>query len=279
MLKVYIQYFLPKRLLTTLAGWIAESRNPRLKNYAIRNFIRRYNVDMSLARIEDPEEYETFNSFFIRKLKPELRPITKGENDIACPADGTIAQIGQIKQNQLLQAKNFYFDLETLLGNDTQLAETFYDGSFATLYLAPHNYHRVHMPLDGKLEKVIYVPGKLFSVNRMTSDIIPRLYSRNERLICLFDTVAGPMAVIFVGAMIVGSIQTIWMDKPVSTQQSSHIKPDSRPIHIARGAELGQFKLGSTVIVLFRQNQVEWSNSLNSTSAVQFGQFLGKIKE
>jgi phosphatidylserine decarboxylase len=275
-IKAYIQYFLPKRLLTTLAGCIAQSRRPGLKNFIIQRFIKRYSVDMSQALIEDPEKYENFNRFFTRQLKPELRPVTQVENEIASPVDGVIAQLGQIKQNQLLQAKNFYFDLETLLGNDTPLAELFHDGVFATLYLAPRDYHRVHMPLAGKLEKTLYVPGKLFSVNKMTSDLIPQLYSRNERLICVFDTAAGPMAVIFVGAMIVGSIKTVWMDQPVREQET---QPVSGNIQLAKGAELGQFMLGSTIILLFKQNQAEWSELLSANSAVKFGQFLGKIRE
>ncbi len=279
MLTAYLQYLLPKRLLTSLAGRLAESTNPGLKNWMIKRFIQRYNVDMSLAVIEDPEKYSNFNDFFTRHLKPEVRPMTNGEKDIVCPVDGSIAQIGQIKQNQLLQAKNFYFDLETMFANDQQLAETFYDGSFATLYLSPRDYHRVHMPLAGKLEKAIYVPGRLFSVNRMTSDLVPQLYSRNERLICLFSTEAGPMAVIFVGALIVGGIQTVWMNKPATSYKAGDIMPPSKNVHLAKGAELGKFLLGSTVIVAFKQSKVAWAPGLSADSTVQFGQFLGKILE
>lgn len=273
---VLIQYVLPKQLLTILLGYLAESHQTWLKNWLIRRFITSFHVDMSSACIENPSEYPTFNHFFIRQLKPSLRPLCPGENEIACPVDGTIAQIGGIHQNQLLQAKDMYFDLDTLLGNDTELATFFYDGLFTTLYLAPHNYHRVHMPLAGRLVKTRYIPGKLFSVNRMTSELIPQLYSRNERLICLFDSDAGPMAIIFVGAMIVGSIQTAWMNHPVRAKK---IQADTctKPFHLDKGAELGHFKIGSTVILLYGKNRINWSPTLQSGSTVLFGQALGKI--
>ncbi len=274
-MSVYIQYVLPQHLFSSLMGWLAEIRIPWLKNYFIYRFIKTYQVDMSLAQEENPTHYPTFNSFFIRQLKPKLRPIASGKHEIACPVDGTIAQIGQIRKNQLLQAKQFYFDLDTLLGGDTQLAKNFYDGSFATHYLAPYNYHRVHMPLSGKLEKTIYVPGKLFSVNVMTSELIPHLYSRNERLICLFSTDAGPMAVILVGALNVGNIQTVWMDTPHRSQLS--ITTYSQDIFLPTGAELGYFKLGSTVILLFGKDKIAWHPTFTSGSSAQFGQLIGHI--
>ena len=181
------------------------------------------------------------------------------------------AQIGNIQKKQLLQAKNFYFDLGTLLGGDTQLADNFHDGTFATIYLAPHNYHRVHMPLDGKLVKTIYVPGKLFSVNRMTSEIIPNLYSRNERLICVFDTTLGPMTIVLVGAMIVGSIQTVWMKNPIRANRII-TETFSDGIQLIKGAELGYFKLGSTVILLFGKDKILSQSTLTTTSTLQVGQ-------
>ena len=278
---VYAQYLLPQHLLTSLMGCVAESQHPWFKNRLIHRFIKTYKVDMSEAAIENPEAYPTFNNFFIRQLKPGLRPIVQEVQAIASPADGTIAQIGQIHKNQLLQAKNFYFDLDTLLGGDSELTSTFYNGSFATLYLAPHNYHRVHMPLSGRLEKTIYVPGKLFSVNRITSSIIPQLYARNERLIALFATPAGPMAVILVGAIIVGSIQTVWMQQPMRTKRiiTEIFSNKSDKIELNKGDELGHFQLGSTVILLFAQNKITWAPALTSTATIKFGQFLGKIFE
>ncbi|MBX3708314.1 MAG: phosphatidylserine decarboxylase [Gammaproteobacteria bacterium] len=277
-ISVYIQYALPHHLLTMMIGWLAQLRITWLKNWMIKRFIKKYRIDMSLAVIENPEEYPDFNAFFIRQLKPHLRPVANASHDIACPADGSIAQIGDIKKNQLLQAKNFYFGLEQLLGGDSDFTQRFYHGSFATFYLAPHNYHRVHMPLSGSLEKTIFVPGKLFSVNRMTSELVPNLYSQNERLITFFNTAAGPMAVILVGAMIVGNIQTIWMDHPIKSTkiQTRHF---SGNIQLKTGDELGYFKLGSTVILLFSQNKVRWSPLFTVHSTVQFGQLLGNIRD
>ena len=187
-----------------------------------------------------------------------------------------ISQLGSISKNQLLQAKDFYYDLETLLGGDPALSSLFYDGSFATLYLAPRDYHRVHMPLTGNLVKSIYIPGKLFSVNKMTSEIIPELYAQNERLVTLFNTTAGPMAVVLVGAMIVGNIQTVWMNEPVRSNKSQISLP-SAEIHLRKGAELGYFTLGSTVIVLFGKNKAVWSNAIHAESNVKVGQLLGNI--
>ncbi len=273
---VYIQYILPQHLLSVFMRWLAESRTPWFKNFAIRRFIKKYKVDMSFALVENPSLYPTFNDFFTRQLKPELRPIVKHQYDIACPVDGVIAQIGKIKKNQLLQAKQFYFDLETLLGGDETLARDFYDGSYATFYLAPHDYHRIHMPLTGRLEKTIYVPGKLFSVNQLTSSIIPHLYSRNERLITIFSTESGPMAVILVGAIIVGSIQTAWMNQPVSSNKITITTP-SHDIYLKTGDELGQFKLGSTVILLYSKDKIKWNPSLNLGNQTHFGQLIGNI--
>jgi len=273
---VYIQYIVPHHLLSTFMGWLADLRLRWLKNWMINRFIKKYHVDMSIAKIEDPVAYPTFNHFFIRQLKPSLRPVANDQRDIASPVDGTIAQIGQIYKSQLLQAKSHYYDLTTLLCNDAELVPLFGDGSFATLYLAPHNYHRVHMPLSGTLKKTIYVPGKLFSVNSMTSALIPNLYSRNERLISIFHTDAGPMAVILVGAMIVGSIQTVWMNNPIRSkkiQRTNHLND----IYLQKGAELGHFRLGSTVIILFGKHKIKWVPSLNTNSPVQFGQLLGNF--
>src|SRR5579883_1824280 len=265
-LAVFLQSLLPQHLLSTVAGKIADSRIPWVKNFFIHQFIQHYCINMSEARIEDPEAYPTFNEFFIRQLKPHLRPIAEGQQ-LASPVDGTIAQIGRIRKNQLLQAKGHYFDLETLLGHHPTLAQTFYDGAFATLYLAPYNYHRVHMPLTGTLREVIYVPGKLFSVNRMTSELVPQLYSRNERLICIFNTAIGQMAVILVGALIVGSTQTAWGSRSLP----------SAPLQLSKGTELGYFKLGSTVILLCEKDKIEWNPQLTMNSTLQLGQPLASL--
>lgn len=270
---VYMQKFIPQHLLSIFFGKLAHVQTPWMKNWMIRRFIRKYHVDMSLALNENPESYSDFNQFFIRQLKSDLRPLATAENEIVSPVDGMIAQVGKIRQDQLLQAKDFYYDLKTLLG-DEKLASQFHDGSFATLYLAPFDYHRVHMPLTGKLIKSTYIPGKLFSVNRLTSEIIPQLFTRNERLIMTFDTAAGPMAVIMVGAMIVGNIETVWMEKPVRAKEVASSSPD---IHLQKGAELGHFTLGSTVILLFGKDKVEWEGQADKK--VIWGEKLGVLRK
>src|SRR3990167_2915571 len=268
-LLTYSQYVLPTHFLSYLMGKLADAPHPALKNWMIKNFIKRYRVNLNEAIIKNPLDYPTFNSFFIRQLAPTFRPIAEAENSIVSPVDGTIAQIGKIHQGQLLQAKEMYFSLSTLL-NDTSLASLFHEGAYATFYLAPHNYHRVHMPLRGQLEKTIYLPGKLFSVNRMTSDLIPALYSRNERLITLFNTSAGKMAIILVGAMIVGSIQTVWMQQPIREKQPA-VQHFSNHVILNKGQELGFFKLGSTVILLFEKDKIRSDETFKTHSPIIFG--------
>jgi phosphatidylserine decarboxylase len=271
---IFIQCVLPQRFLTLIAGRLANASYPPLKNRLIAYFIKRYHVDLKAAAITDVQAYPTFNSFFIRRLRPETRPIVAGEKNIASPVDGTIAKIGCIHKNQLLQAKQFYFDLDHLLGGDKALAEPFYDGHFATLYLAPADYHRVHMPCAGQLHQALFIPGRLFSVNRMTSELIPHLYSRNERLITLFHTTAGPMAIILIGAMIVGSIQPFWQDHPI---KSTTLLSEKRTHHLAKGEELGHFKLGSTVILLYTKGKIAWEPSRQPQRTIQWGEHLGQI--
>jgi phosphatidylserine decarboxylase len=274
--RTYLQHVIPQHLLTRFAGLLANAKTPWLKNHLIRRFIRDYSIDLSDAKIKDPTAYACFNDFFIRQLNASARPITNTPNSIASPADGAIAQVGQIEHQQLLQAKGHYFNLETLLGNDAETAAAFHQGSFATIYLAPQDYHRVHMPLDGELVKSIYVPGRLFSVNQQTAAVIPNIYARNERLICLFNTQAGPMAVILVGAMIVGSIQTTWMDNPIRGNKLITMYP-SQPVHLKKGDELGHFKLGSTVIMLFPKQSVHWQDTFTQNARVKVGAAIGSV--
>lgn len=273
---VFLQSLLPQHLLSQAAGWLANSRTPWIKDRFIHWFMDRYHIDLSEAVIEEPEAFDSFNDFFTRALKPEARPITAEPDAIACPVDGTIAQMGYAHENHLLQVKDHYFTLEALLGGDNQLAEAFHDGAYTTLYLAPHNYHRIHMPIKGRLTKTLFIPGKLFSVNRITTDLVPDLYARNERLVTVFDTAAGPMAVILVGAIVVGSMQTVWMQHPLKSRQIQ-INTPHRTIELDQGAELGQFKLGSTVICLFGKNKINWLDSLTLNQPVKFGQNLGNI--
>lgn|SRR3990167_1694882 len=276
---IFLQSITPQHLFTRLMGKIADISWPPFKNALIKLFMLRYPIDLSEACIEDPNAYPTFNQFFTRQLKPELRPIDPHQASIVSPADGSISICAQIKQNQLLQAKNHYFTLEALLGNDQTLAEHFYDGSFMTIYLAPHNYHRVHMPLNGHLLQTTYVPGKLFSVSNLTADYVPNLYSNNERLITLFKTEAGLMAVILVGAMIVGSIQTVWQNAPERSKTIQNKDYSQNNLYLEKGAELSQFKLGSTVILLFEKNAITWLTNLQSQSPLQYGQAIAHIKK
>jgi len=272
-LKVLPQYLAPQHTLTRVLGWLCESRWSWLKNWMIQTFIRRYQVNMQDAQIENPLDYPTFNHFFIRHLKPELRPVVQGVDQIACLVDGCVSQIGKIAQDSLFQAKGFYYNLSTLLGNEKN-AMSFIDGNFATLYLAPRDYHRVHMPCSGTLRETTYIPGQLFSVNQLTTSVVPKLFTRNERLVCLFDTEQGPMAIILVGAMLVGSIHTTWDEAPCANKM---VSKNHTGIHLNRGEELGYFKLGSTVIVVFGKNKVAWNENLQPETHVKMGELLGSI--
>lgn len=271
---IWLQYILPQRTLSYLMGCLAESRLHWLKNKLIASFISKYHVNMSEAVEENPFAYPSFNDFFIRHIKPALRPIAKGGNTIISPADGSITEFGSIENGRLLQAKKHYYKLIDLLGGDQEEAKFFHQGLFATFYLAPHNYHRVHMPLDGKLLKTIYVPGRLFSVNNKTAQYVSNLYTKNERLITIFDTAAGRMAVILVGAMIVGHIQPTWVTSPALPYRDEkmiiHEYPD--PIYLKKGQELGYFKLGSTVLIIFEQNRINFENQLEKTLLIKMGE-------
>lgn len=256
------QYIAPQRLLTCVAGWFGNCRWPWLKNILIRYFINKYNVDINLATLNSIHDYPTFNSFFTRHLRPELRPIDHDTSKIISPVDGCVSEIGVIHQNTLIQAKGHSYELSSLLGGSQDLAKLFKNGAFTTLYLAPKDYHRVHMPFKGTLRDMIYIPGCLFSVSQKTVQAIPNLFTRNERLVCLFDTALGPMAVILVGAMLVGSMEVSW-----------DAKKDKSPT-LGKGAELGHFKMGSTVILLFPENTIQWDNNLVQTSDVCMGQSI-----
>lgn len=278
---ILLQYVLPKTWLSRMAGKLADSRVKWLKNLLINHFIRIYAIDLSLAALSDPLAYETFNAFFIRQLKHSARPIDTSPRNIASPVDGCVTELGDIVKDRLLQVKGQYFGLATLLNHEKSMIQHFHNGLFATFYLAPHNYHRIHMPVDGILLKTLFIPGKLFSVNQTTVRYIPELYNRNERLICLFDTPIGKMAVILVGAMMVGSIQTVWMTDAIKAnkitetifQESDHVNR----LFLKKGDELGYFKFGSTVIVLFEKDAVTFSPSLHNGRIVQFGEEIGSL--
>ena len=273
------QYLLPHHLLSRLIGYAADCRVAWFKNRLIGWFAKQYQVDMSEAQVEDLEAFEHFNAFFTRALKPGARPLAQGPDAVLCPADGAVSQLGKIEHGRIFQAKGHSFSLVELLGGDTERANPFMGGAFATIYLSPKDYHRVHMPLAGTLREMVYVPGRLFSVNQSTAENVPELFARNERVVCLFDTERGPMAVVLVGAMIVASIETVWaglVTPPKRSLKSFRYDEAARaPIVLDKGAELGRFKLGSTAIVLFGADQVQWAQELAAGSPVQMGQLLG----
>jgi phosphatidylserine decarboxylase len=277
-LHIRYQSLLPQHGLSRFAGWIANCKLAWIKNRLIHGFIRHYDVDMRLALEENPEHYINFNHFFTRALKPEIRPISAKPEDIVSPVDGCVSQMGDIDENQLIQAKGINYSLQALLAGSTKLAVPFQGGKFATFYLAPKDYHRVHMPYAGELKEMIYVPGRLFSVNAKTATELPNLFVRNERVIALFSTALGPMAVILVGAMLVASISTSWEGRiaPSSGQHIYHWHYLDNKISLNKGQELGFFQLGSTVIVLFAPNRMAWS-SPTSAQKVQFGECIGHI--
>ncbi len=273
------QYLLPHHLLSRLIGYAADCRVAWFKNRLIGWFAKQYQVDMSEAQVEDLEAFEHFNAFFTRALKPGARPLAQGPDAVLCPADGAVSQLGKIEHGRIFQAKGHSFSLVELLGGDTERANPFMGGAFATIYLSPKDYHRVHMPLTGTLREMVYVPGRLFSVNQSTAENVPELFARNERVACLFDTERGPMAVVLVGAMIVASIETVWaglVTPPKRSLKTFRYDEAARaPIVLEKGAELGRFKLGSTAIVLFGADQVQWAQELAAGSPVQMGQLLG----
>lgn len=276
---IIFQKLLPKHFLSRCLGKLAHGRCSIFKNIAILVFIKYFGVDLSESEITDIKQFSSFNEFFIRQLKPGIRPLPSGIHAVACPADGRISELGKIAGGQLLQAKGHYYELSELLGGDPPLAETFADGHFATIYLAPRDYHRVHMPVSGKLQQMIYVPGQLFSVNQQTVKEVPRVFSRNERVICIFETAFGPMAMILVGALLIGSVVTKW-EGQVMPRRSRKIfrKKYFESIVLKRGEEMGYFQWGSTVIVLFAKDAVAWSD-LRAEVNVQMGQTIGKALE
>lgn len=268
----FLQTLCPQHLLSRLMGWFASSKMLWVKNFFIKQFMRHYHVILKEAVIENPEAYPTFNDFFTRALKPNARPVHPNPRTLISPAEGIVTQIGNIQRGQLLQAKQFYFSLDNLLSSHCMHRATFEDGKAITIYLAPHNYHRVHMPLEGRLVQTIYIPGKLFSVNQKTASTIPNLFSRNERLIAVFETAIGPVCIVLVGAMIVGNIQTVWMKTPI---HSKTILVGTESIHsLAKGAELGRFQLGSTVIALFANKTLVWQPNLITQSAILVNQTI-----
>jgi phosphatidylserine decarboxylase len=261
-----------------MMGQIAESRNQLLKNNFINWFIKKYHVDLTEAEIENANQYINFNDFFTRKLKPGVRTFSQDKKAIISPVDGAIYQFGKIDNDQIIQAKGRKYSANELLAGDNALTKKFIDGDFITLYLAPKDYHRIHLPLDASLEQMIYVPGKLFSVNPHSARTIPNLFARNERVICIFKTEIGSVAVILVGAMIVASMYLSWHGV-VNAKRKNIIQNFNYPelINLNRADELGYFKLGSTVILLFQKNKIKWDDMINQNQPIKMGQTIAEI--
>lgn len=280
---ILLQYLVPHHALTRLVGFFANCRNGFLKNLLIQRFIRVYGVDMDEAEHADPRDYASFNEFFTRALKPGARPVPEDAGSIVSPADGLIYTIGDILDDRLLQAKGRHYALEDLVGGPPERAAPFRGGKCATIYLSPRDYHRVHMPFSGTLKETIYIPGRLFSVNQTTAASIPNLFARNERLVSLFDTEAGPMAVVMVGAMIVAGIETTWAGNMAPQHRGISITDYRRyqpAVHLRKGEEMGRFKLGSTVIVLFGAGVMQWQDPvlLPPQSLIKMGQQIGTVQ-
>jgi phosphatidylserine decarboxylase len=262
-LKITLQYLLPKHLLSRLVGKLAAAKLGWFSHFLINRFIKAYGINMAEAQFEQAKDYASFNEFFTRPLKEGIRPLATEANIVAHPVDGTISQLGPIVQGQLVQAKNHSYSLQTLLGGDIATAEPFSGGDFATIYLAPKDYHRIHMPVTGTLRQMIYVPGDLFSVNPLTAENVPDLFARNERVVTIFDTELGPMALVLVGATIVASIETVWAGT-VTPPAGKNVFRWSYPAHgknaitLEKGAEMGRFKLGSTVVLAFPANKLQF---------------------
>ena len=274
-----LQLVLPHHLVSRLVGYMARREVPFVKNNFIKVFLNRFDINMSEAAQEDPYAYDNFNAFFTRALKDGARPIDSDPRSVVSPADGAISQLGPILGSDVLQAKGRHYSLYELLGGDSALAAEFTNGSFATVYLSPKDYHRVHMPFTGTLREMIYVPGRLFSVNQATTRQIADLFARNERAVCVFDTEHGPMVVILVGAMIVAGIETVFSG-PVtplarSVQRTRYALNEKGPIVLTKGDELGRFYLGSTAILLFPEGKASFNSSLAADSPVRMGEKLG----
>ena len=275
-LKVLVQHLLPKQQLTVLAGRIAGAQGGRVTTRLIRWFVAKYGVDMNEAADPDLGSYRSFNDFFTRPLKPGARPLAAA--DFICPVDGAISQFGAIDDHHILQAKGHRFTTTELVGGDPALAGQFRHGSFANLYLSPKDYHRLHMPCDGKLIRMIYVPGALFSVNPVTARGVPNLFARNERVVCVFESADhGPFAMVLVGATIVGSIATAWhgVVNPKRTGRLAEWRYADREIVLTKGEEMGRFLLGSTIVMLFRQNAITFNRSWAPERPVRLGEAMG----
>ncbi len=272
------QYILPHHFLSTVMSKFTHSKIKVWKNLMISQIIKIYGVNMSEAKEQDINNFESFNHFFTRELKSGVRPVTSVENAIACPADGAVSQAGLIEQGDIFQAKGKSFTAIDLLGGDAERAKPFKNGSFTTIYLSPKDYHRLHMPIKGTLTEMIHIPGRLFSVNGATANSVPGLFARNERVACMFDTELGPMALILVGAIFVSSVETTWhgvVTPPSIDSVRSWQYQENAPV-IEKGEEMGRFNMGSTIIVLFGKDKIKWEEEFKAGKKVQLGEMIAR---
>jgi len=280
---IALQYVLPQHLVTAFIHWLARVQNGMVRSALIKGFLKLYpQVDLSEAERTQVAQYASFNDFFTRALRAEARPIHAAETALVSPVDGRVSQAGTIEEGHLLQAKGHSYSVEALLGSAAR-AEPFRGGRFATLYLAPFNYHRIHMPVDGKLREAVHVPGALFSVNQVTAENVPGLFARNERVVCLFDTPHGPLAMVLVGALFVGSVSVVWQGGEVTPANPRPQYPTPLPLPspapaLAKGEEMGRFNMGSTVILLLPPGMAEWEANVVAGQALRLGERIGTLR-
>ncbi|GHF87217.1 archaetidylserine decarboxylase [Thalassotalea marina] len=282
--KIALQYAMPKHALSRLVGKFAAAEAGWLTTRAIEWFIKAYNINMAEAKLKEAKDFKTFNDFFTRELEEGARSINPDPKEVCYPVDGAISQQGDIVDGQLIQAKGFNYSLAGLLGGDEQTAKPYQNGKFSCIYLAPKDYHRIHMPIDATLREMIYVPGELFSVNPLTAKNVPNLFSRNERVVAIFDTAHGEMAMVLVGATIVASIETTWagtITPPAGKDIFKWQYPADGPtaIHFKKGDEMGRFKLGSTVITTFAPGMIDFEPNAGPETVTRLGETYGYIKE
>lgn len=276
----WIQYPLPHHLISRLVGFLAQTRIGWLKNVLIKQFIKIFKVDMSEAEQPNGSQYENFNQFFTRPLKEGVRPVISLDHSMACPVDGTVSQLGAIDYGRIFQAKGHSYSVLELLGGDIERAAPFMGGQFATIYLSPKDYHRIHMPVKGTLKQMVHVPGRLFSVNPATTENVSGLFARNERAVAIFDTDYGPMAMVLVGAMIVASIETVWSGQvtPLNRDVAVTQYNNTQGITLEKGEEMGRFKLGSTIVMLYGQEMTEFLDSMQAGTTTRMGEHFGQFQ-
>lgn len=278
LLKVAPQYALPHHLLSQLMSYVTHCESPLVKKTLLNWFLANYAVNLDEAEYPNLDDYASFNAFFTRSLKAGVRPINPDRSTLVCPADGAISQLGRIEAGQIFQAKGHHYTVTDLLGGDQNRAAAFENGEFATVYLSPRDYHRLHMPYAGKLTEMVHVPGRLFSVNSITAANVPNLFARNERVICHFETELGPMALILVGAIFVSSIETVWhgVVTPPTRNDVRQWHYQQQNIELNKGDELGRFNMGSTIIMLFGEQTLRWQSHLQNGVAVKMGEAVAE---